>query len=327
MNILKLNTLYIELTHSCNQSCNHCYLDGGLHQEVSEMDTNQVIQILKEFKEQEGSFVIITGGEPLMRKDIFEILDYLDTLDISFTFATNALGINPVKLEQLSTYKNLYCIFTSLLGSNKEEHNNMVNGDSYDKVFETLDFCQTHNIKSYVQITLAKDYMTHIPYITEQLIKYSDCDFKFTPIASLGVKQNQQQYESILVKPEYFDEFTNLISEQQTKYPNRIEESNLNDYEGINHLILDNLKNEFYSLEYGFIAVRPNGDLSFSCNMNNPITFGNATESLKIPVDEKFKNYIKALKEADKLVLEASKNGYLEYDVLLDKHLQNIYNQ
>ena len=29
MNFLKINTLYIELTHACNQHCKHCYLNGG----------------------------------------------------------------------------------------------------------------------------------------------------------------------------------------------------------------------------------------------------------------------------------------------------------
>lgn len=42
----------------------------------------------------------------------------------------------------------------------------------------------------------------------------------------------------------------------------------------------------WYSLVYGFVAVRPNGDMSFSCNMGNPFLFGKAYESIKIPIDK-----------------------------------------
>lgn len=43
---------------------------------------------------------------------------------------------------------------------------------------------------------------------------------------------------------------------------------------------------------YGFVAVRPNGDLSFSCNMGNPYLFGKAYESIKIPVDAKLRRLL-----------------------------------
>ena len=73
MNFLKIKTLYIELTHACNQYCKHCYLNGGIHHTVEEMSTEQIKKILHAFKEQGGKSVIITGGEPVMRKDIWEI--------------------------------------------------------------------------------------------------------------------------------------------------------------------------------------------------------------------------------------------------------------
>lgn len=34
---LKIRTLYFEITHGCNQSCKHCYLDGGIHHKIREL--------------------------------------------------------------------------------------------------------------------------------------------------------------------------------------------------------------------------------------------------------------------------------------------------
>lgn len=47
MNYLKLKTLYVELTHACNQHCKHCYLNGGMHNNLSEMTTEQIKHVEK----------------------------------------------------------------------------------------------------------------------------------------------------------------------------------------------------------------------------------------------------------------------------------------
>ncbi|SHJ76947.1 4Fe-4S single cluster domain-containing protein [Hathewaya proteolytica DSM 3090] len=103
MKYLQIKTLYIEVTHACNQHCKHCYLDGGIHNKVAEMSTEQIKKILKEFKEQGGRYIILTGGEPIMRKDIFEIMDYIEELEIPFNFASNGLAMSQEKLKKLAT--------------------------------------------------------------------------------------------------------------------------------------------------------------------------------------------------------------------------------
>lgn len=42
MEYLPIKTLYLEVTHACNQNCRHCYLDGGMHHQPSEMSTEQI---------------------------------------------------------------------------------------------------------------------------------------------------------------------------------------------------------------------------------------------------------------------------------------------
>lgn len=117
MEKLNFKSLYFEITHFCNQRCRHCYLDGGIHNKLYELDTNQINGIIKRFNEQGGRFITITGGEPFTRNDIFEILDYIDNLNMKFLVATNCLLLNEEKINRLSQYKNLNGIHTSILGS------------------------------------------------------------------------------------------------------------------------------------------------------------------------------------------------------------------
>ena len=323
MKFLKINTLYIELTHACNQHCKHCYLNGGNHHTVAEMSTEQMKRIFREFKEQGGKSAIITGGEPLMRIDIWEILDYLEELEIPFTFASNSLAMNEERRNRLASYKHLLLYFTSILGVDSKKHQYISEKDSYDKVMENLQFFTDQRIPTYVQVTLANDYVEDIEEIAEDLMQFENCVVKFTPIATLGVKEEEasEEQKKLIVSSDDFVVFHQRVEKLQQKYPGRIEDSNIQSYEQIRNAIADYENEELYSLAYGFVAVRPNGDLSFSCNMGNPYVFGKAYESMKIPVDERLQRYIEVVKEAEKATLELAKESIVEFDVTVDRFI------
>ena len=326
MDFLRINTLYIELTHACNQHCKHCYLNGGMHHTVAEMSTEQIKKIFHEFKEQGGRSAVITGGEPLMRKDIWEILDYVEELEIPFTFASNSLAMNAERRERLASYKYLALYFTSILGVDRKQHQYITEKDSYDNVMETLGFFTEHSIPTYVQVTLAKDYVDDMEKIADDLMKFDNCVVKFTPIATLGVKEEDatEEQKHLIVLPEEFPAFHNRVENLQKKYLGRIEDSNIQNYDQIRSVIADYENEKLYSLVYGFVAVRPNGDLSFSCNMGNPYTFGKAYESMKILVDEKLREYIEVLRRAEQATLENASEQIIEFDVTVDKFLAEM---
>ena len=326
MNYLKLKTLYIELTHACNQHCKHCYLNAGMHHKVSEMTTEQIKHILLEFKEQGGRTVIITGGEPIVRKDIWEILDYIEALELPFSFASNSLAMNEERRARLTSYKQLSLYFTSILGVDSKKHQYITEKDSYEKVMETLQFFAEQKVPTYVQVTLARDYVNDMEKIAEDLMQFKNCVVKFTPIASLGTKAETataEQRKLVLLQEDYLT-FHKKVAILQKRYAGRIENSNIQDYEQIKNTITDYENEELYSLVYGFIAIRPNGDLSFSCNLDNPYVFGKAYESIKIPIDEKLKEYIGLLKRAEMLTLKDASENIVEFDVTVDKYIASL---
>ena len=258
-----------------------------------------------------------------MRKDIWEILDYVEKLEIAFTFASNSLAMNDERRTRLASYKHLTLYFTSILGVDSKKHQYISEKDSYHEVMENLQFFTEQNIPTYVQITLANDYVDDMEKIAEDLMQFENCIVKFTPIATLGVKEEEatEEQKELVVSPDDFVVFHQRVENLQQKYPGRIEDSNIQNFEQIRNAISDYENEELYSLVYGFVAVRPNGDLSFSCNMGNPYVFGKAYESMKIPVDEKLQAYIEVLRKAEKATLELAKEGIVEFDVTVDKFI------
>ena len=215
------------------------------------------------------------------------------------------------KAEEVQLYLALY--FTSVLGVGSEKHQYITEKDSYDNVMENLQFFMEQSIPTYVQVTLARDYVDDIEIIAKDLMQFNNCVVKFTPIATLGVKEEEatEEQKRLIIMQEEFESFHKRVENLQKIYPGRIEDSNIQNYEQIRNAIADYEDEELYSLTYGFVAVRPNGDLSFSCNMGNPYVFGKAYESMKIPVDVKLQEYIDVLRRAEMATLEKAKEDLL----------------
>ena len=72
-----LNQLAWEVTQKCNLNCKHCYLGDKA---VKELKTKDAVRWMDEFMKIEGywlTYVLLTGGEPLLREDLPELVDQL----------------------------------------------------------------------------------------------------------------------------------------------------------------------------------------------------------------------------------------------------------
>src|SRR5215471_20763463 len=66
-------SVHLDLTYRCNERCVHCYLD---HQDYGEMTTAEIKHLLDEMADAGVFILTLSGGEILLRKDFFEILEY-----------------------------------------------------------------------------------------------------------------------------------------------------------------------------------------------------------------------------------------------------------
>jgi radical SAM protein with 4Fe4S-binding SPASM domain len=91
---LKLNvplSVQLDLTYRCNERCVHCYLD---HQDYGEMNTAEVKHLLTEMAEAGVFILTLSGGEIMLRRDFFEILEYARRqLTFCVKLKTNAILI------------------------------------------------------------------------------------------------------------------------------------------------------------------------------------------------------------------------------------------
>ena len=94
-----LRYLELQLLHRCNLKCLHCYL--GHSQTDKEMPLDDAIKITKEFAEFGGLRLIISGGEPLLYKNLPQYFEQISDLKVRRVLFTNGTLINTKNIKNL----------------------------------------------------------------------------------------------------------------------------------------------------------------------------------------------------------------------------------
>ena len=86
--------IFWELTKRCNLNCAHCRAEADDTEFTGELDTASIKKIIDEISAAYSPIIILTGGEPLYRKDIFEIASYSSGKGLRTALATNGTLID-----------------------------------------------------------------------------------------------------------------------------------------------------------------------------------------------------------------------------------------
>jgi len=91
------------LTKQCNLECEHCYMDAGEKSGNAELSTEALQKVIDEIVVlcPEGPMLVMTGGEPLLRADIFELIEYASAKGLMPVLGTNATKIDDELAERL----------------------------------------------------------------------------------------------------------------------------------------------------------------------------------------------------------------------------------
>ncbi len=95
-----------EITYACNLQCVHCLSSSGTR-DPRELSTDQAKAVLDELRDLQVFYINIGGGEPMIRKDFFEILDHAETNNIGVKFSTNGTYITAENARRLAAMNYL----------------------------------------------------------------------------------------------------------------------------------------------------------------------------------------------------------------------------
>ena len=90
-----------ELTYACNLACRHCLSSSG-RRDPAELSTAEARAVVDELSRLQVFYVNIGGGEPTIRPDFWELVDYATAQRVGVKFSTNGVRITPAVAERLA---------------------------------------------------------------------------------------------------------------------------------------------------------------------------------------------------------------------------------
>lgn len=81
------------VTARCNLACAHCYIDADEHGSSGELDTIEGMALIDQIAAVGRPILVLSGGEPLLRPDIFELAEYASGCGLAVAMGTNGILI------------------------------------------------------------------------------------------------------------------------------------------------------------------------------------------------------------------------------------------
>ena len=110
-----------ETTRNCNLNCIHCRAAATRGPYSGELDTASALRLIDQIAEVAKPIIILTGGEPLLREDIFEIATYGNAKGMRMVMAPNGTLVTREVADKMFE-AGIQRISISLDGSTAESH-------------------------------------------------------------------------------------------------------------------------------------------------------------------------------------------------------------
>ncbi|OQA02939.1 MAG: Antilisterial bacteriocin subtilosin biosynthesis protein AlbA [Planctomycetes bacterium ADurb.Bin401] len=140
-------------TKKCSLNCLHCYSRNSLN--GKELDTKEAKDLLKQLAEINCAAVLFSGGEPLEREDLFELLDYSNVLGLRTVLSTNGNLIDAVTAKKLFDSGVSYA-GVSIDGTEKTHDEFRGRAGSFKAAVNGIKACKEAGLKSGIRFTITK---------------------------------------------------------------------------------------------------------------------------------------------------------------------------
>lgn len=230
-----LRQLFWESTVRCNIHCRHCGSDCRQQSTTPDMPRNDFFRVLDEIAQQQNPndvFVIIGGGEPLVRPDIVECAQGISDRGFPWGMVSNGLFLTPERFAQLKAAG--MCSLTISLDGMEEDHTWLRrHPDCYRMAEQAIDLLVADGTIVYdVMTCVSQQNLPHLTTLREHLISKGVKEWRLATIFPVG---RGSQDERLQLTGPQFRELLQLI--RQTRQEGKIKasygcEGYLGPYEG-----------------------------------------------------------------------------------------------
>jgi len=216
----ELYTLFFEVTKRCNALCKHCGSRCTINSD-DELDALFFKKVLDDIKGKYGTDKImlnITGGEPLMRGDLFEITGYADMMGFKWGLVTNGMLITDDTIRKMEqTHMSTITISMDGMRDTHEKFRN-VRG-CFDKIVENIIRLTHKPFVEHIQVTFiaTKENIKELPELYRMLSSIGIDSLRISGIDPIGRAEDNRYL--MLGRQDYEYLFQFMKSKEGSRLP------------------------------------------------------------------------------------------------------------
>lgn len=159
------------LIRRCNLTCKHCYSISADRDFPGELSTREVFRVMDDLRAFGVPVLILSGGEPLLRSDIFEISHRAKDMGFYVGLSTNGTLIDETNIDAIAAVGYDY-VGVSIDGI-RETHDRFRRREgAFDASIDGIRLCRARGIKVGLRFTMTQDNAAELP----QLISLMDAE-------------------------------------------------------------------------------------------------------------------------------------------------------
>jgi len=205
-----------EVTRSCELNCVHCRAAARFGPYSNELSTEEIFKTMENIAGFAKPIIIITGGDPLMRDDVFDIAKYGTELGLRMVMAPCGRMITDETVQKMIE-SGIKRISISIDGATAESHDNFrrVNG-AFDDAIKAMEVAKRNGLEFQVNTTVTKQNVHELEQILELAINAGAVAFDTFLLVPTGRGKELADQE---ISPEKYEEVLNWIYERKQDSP------------------------------------------------------------------------------------------------------------
>ena len=190
-----LKEVIFSITNRCNLRCRMCDIPYG---KIEELTTGQWKAVIKDASRLGAQTVVFSGGEPLLREDIFELISFTRGNNLNACVTSNGNLVDEQAARNLKA-SGVNVVNISIEGT-KETHDYLRGTGSFDKAIAALENLRQCKIESTVAATVSRYNYQDLLYVLEVAKDYGATTVRLQPFNSIFLKDHKRKREFLIDK-------------------------------------------------------------------------------------------------------------------------------
>ncbi len=215
----RLTYLFWEATLNCNLSCRHCGSDCRRSTDTSkELSASEVVKVFSDIASSHDPrrvFVAVTGGEPLVRPDLFDVMGQINRMGFPWGMVSNGWAVDERVVSE-SRRAGMRTLVISLDGVSAESHDWLRGSGSYDRAVAAIESFRRADFLRDLQVTSVfhRRNIDELESMYRLMLKMGVKDWRIVSVFPNGRASRQSDF---LLEPGELRRMMDFISEMRSK--------------------------------------------------------------------------------------------------------------